>query len=43
MPGSHQVYFTITPAEDPNAELDQRNKKDRGVHEAEEDIERYKL
>ena len=38
MPGSHQVYFTVTPAEDPNAESDQQTTKYRT---GEEDVERY--
>ena len=39
MPGSHQVYFTVTPAEDPSAESDQQNAKQRDAN-GEQDVER---
>ena len=40
MPGSHQVYFTVTPAEDPCPEVDQPSTEHR-TGNGEEDVERY--
>jgi hypothetical protein len=42
MPGKHQVYFTVTPAEDLILEsVQQSNKHEEDVED--DDVERYKI